>query len=73
MIQENIPEEDYQEEYPGKDILGRGIKHPGARPMKVVVDKDGCWWLCDEPVDPDLPYEDQKCWRCKDMAFTRND
>jgi hypothetical protein len=54
-------------------FLGNGIHHPSARPMKVFVDKDGCWWLCDKPVDPDRSFETQNCWRCSDMAFTRND
>ena len=56
-----------------KTVLGHGIYHPGARPMQVYVAEDGCWWLCDKGIDPKKDLEKQGCWRCKDMAFTRND
>jgi streptogramin lyase len=56
-----------------KQVLGNGILHPGARPMQFIIDKDGCIWVCDKPVDPNKPLKDQACWKCKDMAFTRND
>jgi hypothetical protein len=56
-----------------KPVLGHGIIHPGARPMQVYFDKDGCWWLCDKGIDPNKDLLKQGCWRCKDMAFTRND
>ncbi len=53
--------------------LGKGVYHPGARPMKVFVDDGGCWWLCDKGIDPSKGFEQQGCWRCEDLAFTRND
>jgi streptogramin lyase len=54
-------------------ILGKGILHPGARPMEVFLDEDGCLWLCDKGVDSERSFEEQGCWRCKDLQFTRND
>ena len=62
-----------QQEVKKEQILGNGIYHEPARPMKVVVDKDGCVWLCDKPVDETKPFSEQSCWNCKDMIFTRND
>lgn len=53
--------------------VGSGVFHPGARPMQVFLDKDGCMWLCDKDIDQDRPFESQGCWRCKDVTFTRND
>jgi hypothetical protein len=47
--------------------------HKAARPMKVVVDPNGCIWLCDADVDEGGDLENQGCWNCKDVAFTRND
>ena len=47
--------------------------HKAARPMKVVVDEGGCTWLCDAKVDEGKDLEEQGCWNCKDVAFTRND
>lgn len=55
------------------ESIGQGIFHPGARPMQVFKDSDGCLWLCDKGVDPELNFEKQGCWRCRDLAFTRND
>jgi len=54
-------------------VLGDGIFHPGARPMEVFLDKNGCLWLCDKGIDPKKGYEGQGCWRCQDLQFTRND
>jgi streptogramin lyase len=56
-----------------KALLGNGIYHPGARPMQVVIDKDGNWWLCDKIINLNKDFRAQGCWRCEDMAFTRND
>jgi hypothetical protein len=56
-----------------KPQLGNGIYHPGARPMKVVIDKMGNWWLCDKRISLGKDFKAQGCWRCQDMAFTRND
>ncbi len=47
--------------------------HKAARPMKVVVGENGCTWLCDADVDESKDLEEQGCWRCADVAFTRND
>ena len=47
--------------------------HHAARPMKVVVDRDGCRWLCDAGVDESRDLKEQGCWRCGDLAFTRDD
>lgn len=41
--------------------------------MRVVVDKDGCTWLCDVDIDENGNLKEQGCWNCKDVAFTRND
>lgn len=48
------------------------VHHP-ARPLKVVVDKDGCNWLCDSNVDEDNNLAEQGCWRCSEVQFNRND
>ena len=50
-----------------------GSVHKAARPMKVVADRNGGRWLCDKNVDEDRDLEAQGCWRCGDLAFTRND
>jgi hypothetical protein len=52
---------------------GFGIIHRPARPMKVVADRTGARWLCDKNVDEEKNLEAQGCWRCGDLAFTRND
>jgi hypothetical protein len=56
-----------------KPQLGQGIYHPDGRPMQVFLDDDGCMWLCDKDIDPHKGFAEQGCWRCKDLAFTRND
>lgn len=47
--------------------------HKATRPMKVVIDKGGCTWLCDAKVDEGQNLKEQGCWNCKDVAFTRDD
>ena len=47
--------------------------HHAARPMKVVVDRQGNSWICDKEVDPSGDLAEQGCWRCGDLPFTRND
>jgi len=47
--------------------------HHAARPMRVVEDDDGCKWLCDAAVDERKDLKEQGCWRCGDLAFTRDD
>jgi hypothetical protein len=32
--------------------IGKGILKPGTRPIKVYVDEDGEYWICDADVDP---------------------
>ncbi len=56
-----------------KPTVGHGVLHPGARSMQVFKDEDGCLWLCDKGIDPARGFEQQGCWRCRDLAFTRND
>lgn len=47
----------------GKKIhIGQGILKPGTRPIKVFVDKDGEYWLCDADVDPQSPdFREEGC------------
>jgi hypothetical protein len=33
--------------------IGEGILKPGTRPVKIYVDKDGEYWLCDADTDPE--------------------
>ena len=33
--------------------IGKGILKPGTRPIKVYVDKNGEYWICDADVDPE--------------------
>lgn len=54
-----------------KTVLGKGIVHPSARPMKVFVDDDGIMYLCDTDINPSLPLKDQACWTCDQVLFTR--
>lgn len=39
-------------EHAGKIYVGAGILKPGTRPVKIHVDKEGEYWLCDASVDP---------------------
>lgn len=32
-------------------IVGDGILKPGVRPMKVIVDENGEYWICDKDFD----------------------
>ena len=50
-----------------------GTVPKAARPMKVVVAKDGCTWLCDADVDESKDLKEQGCWQCGDLPFTRDD
>lgn len=47
--------------------------HHAARPMRVINDSEGEPWICDANVDPSGDLEGQGCWRCGDLAFTRDD
>jgi len=48
-------------------------EHHASRPMKSVKDKEGDLWLCDRDVDESKDLRGQGCWRCAEMAFTRDD
>jgi hypothetical protein len=42
--------------------IGEGILKPGTRPIKVYVDAQGEYWICDKDVDPtDQNFRDQGC------------
>jgi hypothetical protein len=41
--------------------------------MKVVVADNGCTWLCDANVDESKDLDEQGCWRCAEVPFTRSD
>ncbi len=58
---------------PTKEKLHSLKPHKAARPMKVVTDKKGDRWLCDDSVDPKKDLSQQGCWNCGELAFTRND
>jgi hypothetical protein len=47
--------------------------HHAARPMEVIPDKSGEYWICDAPADRSRNLSEQGCWRCEDLAFTPND
>jgi hypothetical protein len=47
--------------------------HHAARPMKVIPDKSGECWICDEDADPSGDLAEEGCWRCGDLAFTPTD
>jgi hypothetical protein len=50
------------DETPQKIHLGKGILKPGTRPMKVHVDENGEWWICDADVDPsDKDFREKGC------------
>jgi streptogramin lyase len=57
----------------GDTVYVSDVPHHAARPMKVVMDRDGCTWLCDTSVDETKDLKDQGCWRCAEVPFTRND
>ena len=47
--------------------------HHAARPMKVVADEAGTRWICDKEVDERRDLRQQGCWKCGELAFTRDD
>ena len=57
----------------GETIYMGTEPHKAARPMKVVVDEEGCTWLCDADVDETRDLKGEGCWRCAEMPFTRDD
>jgi hypothetical protein len=60
-------------DYQDRPQVGHGIYHPSARPMEVIKDDQGVFWLCDKGVDTHHNLSEQGCWRCGDLAFTRDD
>ena len=38
-------------DHPKKINVGAGILKPGARPVKVYVDKEGEYWICDRDAE----------------------
>ena len=32
--------------------VGKGVLRPGTRQVKIHVDRDGQYWLCEADVDP---------------------
>ena len=47
--------------------------HHAARPMKVIPNKSGEYFICDDDADPSGDLLEQGCWRCGDLAFTPSD
>ena len=47
--------------------------HHAARPMKVIPDQSGEYWICDADVEPSGDLASQGCWRCRELAFTASD
>lgn len=41
-----------------------------ARPLEVITDHHGEYWICDQGADLHADLRGQGCWRCGDMAFT---
>jgi hypothetical protein len=41
--------------------LGNGVLKPGTRPIKVIVDESGEYWLCDANVDTDTANLEKDC------------
>jgi hypothetical protein len=42
--------------------IGEGILKPGTRPIKVYVDSQGEYWICDKDVDPTTSdFKNQGC------------
>ena len=44
-----------------------------ARPLEVIRDHHGEYWICDEGADPDAGLRAQGCWPCGELAFTASD
>ena len=47
--------------------------HHAARPMKVIPNKSGEYFICDDDVNPSGDLLEQGCWRCGDLAFMAGD
>ena len=48
-------------------------RHRAARPLKVIPDWNGEYFICDSNVDPNGDLEKQGGWRCGDLAFSASD
>jgi hypothetical protein len=47
---------------PKKVHFGEGVLRPGTRPIKVYVDENGEYYICDADVDPSSPdFEKEGC------------
>ncbi len=65
---------------PAEEQRGMTTEHAKRRPeegraastvvptMKVVVDADGCTWLCRREVDESRDLKEQGCWRCEGIV-----
>ncbi len=49
--------------------IGNGVLKPGVRPIKVYVDTDGEYWLCDAHVNPEA--EDFRAEGCTSYSETQ--
>jgi G:T-mismatch repair DNA endonuclease (very short patch repair protein) len=54
-------------EFPCNGCIGH---HHAARPMKVIPDNRGEYWICDRVADRDADLRAQGCWPCGELAFT---
>ena len=56
---------------PKKLHIGDGILKPGTRPIKVHVDENGEYWLCDADVDPtSKDFREQGCVAHSDIQMS---
>jgi hypothetical protein len=61
---------DFKESHSGSPVIPSIEPHYSARPMKVVRDKYGRLWICDQDVEEEDDLEAQGAWRCGDLTFT---
>ena len=60
------------EDHPKKINVGAGILKPGTRPIKVYVDKDGEYWVCDADVDPEsADFSKEGCTSYSESPFAK--
>jgi hypothetical protein len=51
--------------------VGRGIQKTSARPIKVMVDRAGEYWICDADVDPSKDFLSQGCASHSDVHLVK--
>ena len=51
--------------------IGNGIVKPGARPIKIMVDGEGEYWICDSDVDPSGDFLSQGCAAHSDVHLVK--